>query len=95
MFLCPWDFPGKNSGVGCHALFQGIVPTQELNLHALVFPAMAGGFFIPNATWEVESFALSVFYAWNTFPLPVYMVDSYSGYSPHLKCHFLGETFLI
>ena len=21
---CPWDFPGKNTGVGCCALFQGI-----------------------------------------------------------------------
>ena len=20
--LCPWDFPGKNTGVGCHFLFQ-------------------------------------------------------------------------
>ena len=25
-------FPGKNTGVGCHALLQGIFPTQELNL---------------------------------------------------------------
>ena len=25
------DFPGKNSGMGCHALFQGIFPTQGLN----------------------------------------------------------------
>ena len=25
---CPWDSPGKNSGVGCHALLQGIFPTQ-------------------------------------------------------------------
>ena len=25
------DFPGKNSGVGCHALLQGIFPTQGLN----------------------------------------------------------------
>ena len=25
--LCPWDSPGKNTGVGCHALFQGIFPT--------------------------------------------------------------------
>ena len=24
-------FPGKNTGVGCHALLQGIVPTQESN----------------------------------------------------------------
>ena len=29
--LCPWDSPGKNTGVGCHALFQGIFPTQGLN----------------------------------------------------------------
>ena len=26
--LCPWDFPGKNTGVGCHFLLQGILPTQ-------------------------------------------------------------------
>ena len=29
--LCPWDSPGKNTGVGCHALFQGIFSTQGLN----------------------------------------------------------------
>ena len=29
--LCPWDSPGKNTGVGCHFLLQGIFPTQELN----------------------------------------------------------------
>ena len=29
--LCPWDSPGQNTGVGCHALFQGIFPTQGLN----------------------------------------------------------------
>ena len=30
--LHPWDFPGKNTGVGCHFLFQEIFPTQGLNL---------------------------------------------------------------
>ena len=30
-FLCPWGFPGKNTGVGCHFLLQGIFPTQGLN----------------------------------------------------------------
>ena len=29
----PWDFPGKNTGVGCRFLLQGIFPTQGLNLH--------------------------------------------------------------
>ena len=27
----PWDFSGKNIGVGCCFLFQGIFPTQRLN----------------------------------------------------------------
>ena len=29
--LCPWSFPGKNAGVGCHFLLQGIYLTQGLN----------------------------------------------------------------
>ena len=29
--LCPWDSPGKNIGVGCHFLLQGIFLTQESN----------------------------------------------------------------
>ena len=31
-FLCPWDFPGKSTGVGCHFLLQAIFPTQGSNL---------------------------------------------------------------
>ena len=27
----PWDSPGKNTGVSCHAFLQGIFPTQGLN----------------------------------------------------------------
>ena len=38
------DFPGKNSRVVCHALLQGIFPTQGSNLH-LMSPELAGGFF--------------------------------------------------
>ena len=29
--LCPWSLPGKNTGVDCHALLQGIFLTQGLN----------------------------------------------------------------
>ena len=31
----PWDFPGKNTGAGCHALLQRIFPIQGSNLHLL------------------------------------------------------------
>ena len=34
--LCPWDFPGKNTGVGCHFLLQGLFPTQGSNLRLLL-----------------------------------------------------------
>jgi len=33
--LCSWDFLGKNTGVGCHFLFQEISSTQGLNSHLL------------------------------------------------------------
>ena len=29
--FCPWDFPGKNTGVGCHFLLQEFFLTQGLN----------------------------------------------------------------
>ena len=27
--LCPWNFPGKNTGVGCHVPLQGIFLTRD------------------------------------------------------------------
>ena len=44
------DSPGKNTGVGCHSLLQGIFLTQVLNLHLLL-----GRYFLyhlPN--WEAQ-----------------------------------------
>ena len=35
LLLCPWDSPGKNTGMGCHALLQGIFRTQGSNLGLL------------------------------------------------------------
>ena len=31
LYLCPWDSPGKNTGVGCCSLLQGIFPAQGSN----------------------------------------------------------------
>ena len=35
MLRCPWDSPGKNTGVGCHALLQGIFLTPGSNVTLL------------------------------------------------------------
>ena len=57
--LCPWDSPGKNTGMGCHALLQRIFLTQGSNPpdpgiepESLPSPALAGGFFTNSAMWE-------------------------------------------
>ena len=47
-FLCPWDFPGKNMGVDCHFLLQGIFLTQGLNWSLLWL-----------LHWQVDSLPLS------------------------------------
>jgi len=48
LFLCPWDFPGKNIGVGSHLLLQEIFPGDSgIGSES---PALAGRFF----TWEAQ-----------------------------------------
>ena len=32
---CPWDSPGKDIGVGCHALLKGVFPSHGSNPHLL------------------------------------------------------------
>ena len=44
--LCPWNFPGKNTGVGCHFLLQGNLWNPGIEPKSLVSTALAGGFFI-------------------------------------------------
>ena len=39
--LCPWDFPDKNIGVGCHFLLQGSFSTQGLNPHSFLCCSVA------------------------------------------------------
>ena len=34
-FLCPWNSPGKNTGMGCHSLLQVILLTQGSSLGLL------------------------------------------------------------
>ena len=51
--LCPWDSPGKNTGVGCHALLQSIFPTQGWNsslIHLLHWRAGS----LLMSTWEAQ-----------------------------------------
>ena len=48
---CPWDSPGKNTAMGCHALLQGIFLIRDWTC-ILTTAALAGGLFITSTTWE-------------------------------------------
>ena len=41
-FLCPWDSPGKSTGVDGHGLLKGLFPTQGSNLHLCLLYWQAG-----------------------------------------------------
>ena len=52
----PGDSPGKNTGVGGHALLQGNLPDPGIKLASLMSPAWAGGFFTTRATWAAQGY---------------------------------------
>ena len=54
-FLCPWDSLGKNTGVGCHALLQGIFLTQGSN-PSLLCLLQGGKTHMVSTLTEVVSF---------------------------------------
>ena len=49
----PWNFPGKNTGVGCHFLLQGIFPTLGLN-PSLLCLLHCRQILYHCATWEAK-----------------------------------------
>ena len=60
--LCPWDSPGKNTGVGCHALLQGILLTQASNLHFLYLLHWQAGSLPPRKSNTPGSMLFGPFY---------------------------------
>ena len=52
--FCPWDSPGKNTGIGCHALFKGIFLIVGIKPTSLMSPALTGRFFTTSSTWEAQ-----------------------------------------
>ena len=62
--LCPWESPGKHSGVGCHFLLQGIFPTQGSNLRIL--------------HWQVDSLPLAPLRTPTIFHIYVFFLNRLS-----------------
>ena len=78
--VCPlaWDSPSKNTGVGCHALLQGIFPTQGLNLSLPVLQADSSLSEPPGKPPYSFPFCYSAFNILNTQPkLELLLKDDY------------------
>ena len=56
LLVFPWDFPGKNSGVGWHVLLHGIFPTQGLKLHFLQLPHCRQILYCPSHQGSVTDY---------------------------------------
>ena len=57
--LCPWNFPGKNTGVSCYFLLQGIFSTQGSNLGLLHCRSKPPGKPLPSWLGSKALFLLS------------------------------------
>ena len=83
--LRPHDSPGKNTGVGCHALLQGIFPTQGSNwglLHCrqILYQLNYEGSYMLNS-WRRK---------WQ--PTPVFLPGEPQGQRSVVGCCLWGRT---
>ena len=69
--LCPWNFPGKNTGVGCYSLFQGLFQTQGLNPglpHCRqILYCLSHQQAVPK--WKPQTYSLSITFHGLTLPI--------------------------
>ena len=91
--LCPWNTPGKNTGVGCHALLQGIFPTQGWNQHLLHLMHLQAGSLplappgtLPSAITKWKHNSRKAEY---NYPLWQFSLHSGSNPAPYtaFRCH--------
>ena len=89
--ICPWDSPGKNTGVGCHFLLQ-IFLTQGLNphlFHLLHWQADS----LPLGHLRSPSTLTNLFFLLNlSFPLPTPKPSQVTP--PQLQCKQFSCFFL-
>ena len=91
-FLCSWDFPGKNIGVGCHFLLQGIVPTQGSNPRLLHW--QADSFITEPPKKPLWNFKIGIMYGVNyifliTTPITskFFVLFTFGRFFNHLRDH--------
>ena len=96
-FFCPWGFLGKNTGVGCHFLLQGIFLTQGSN-RTRVSCIGRQVFFTTEPPGRPYT-SLHSCYSWSQWPLWTFFLSIYLRAVDTLPCsvstlcprHFAGH----
>ena len=89
--LCLWEFLGKNTGIGCHA-FQGIFPTQGLNLHLLCLLLQQVLYY--QCPWEPHSVHIGAAINSHYLPPPTLILNSPYSHTANTSaglCHSLSS----
>ena len=80
--LCPWDFPGKSTGVGCHCLLHA--PSLGFD-KCICYCIIQGSFTVLKIPW-----ALPIHPSLPLKPLKTINIFTISTDFPFPKCHTVG-----
>ena len=78
--LCPWDSPGKNTGVMLPFPSPGDLPNPGITPASLKSPALAGGFFTTSATWDLCLSSIHFLHPFASTKVTASSVDVISAY---------------
>ena len=90
--LCPWDFPGKNTGMGCHFLLQGIFSSQGLNSCLLRLLHWQAGSLPLESPGKPH---LKMMITWVGLPLVIRDCRDHTSYKKRAKLRFVCTEELI
>ena len=78
--FCPWDFPGRNTGVGYHSLLQGIFHTPGIDPKFPMSSALAGRFFTSMPPGKPPPHLVGMSLSKTTWapPVPVLVIHTHS-----------------
>ena len=77
--LCPWNFPGRNTGLGCHFLFQEIYAIMCYKLQSYIIVLTIACMFLLSDT-SFSCLFLNILSL--TFSLSFFSLEVFHSYSP-------------
>ena len=98
--FCSWDYPSKNTGVGCHLFLQGIFPAQGANPQLLHLRYCRQILYLQRLYWVVSETGWQI-QMWNrdqetntaSFNIHVRIVFTSTKRETHFSCKLSQPVF--